>query len=75
MMRDCWMEKPVDRPNFTAVMQRLDYVIESHMASTVGKPRFNLPIILYRCFVGLFLGLKEFFSRNLLQHHSVFMGV
>ncbi|KAJ7350232.1 hypothetical protein OS493_037695 [Desmophyllum pertusum] len=33
MMRDCWMEKPEDRPNFTALVQRLDHVIESNMAA------------------------------------------
>jgi len=33
MMRDCWMEKPADRPNFTALVQRLENVIESKMAA------------------------------------------
>jgi len=33
MMRDCWMERPVDRPNFTALVQRLDHVIESNIVA------------------------------------------
>jgi len=33
MMIDCWMEKPVDRPNFTTLVQRLDRVIESNIAA------------------------------------------
>ena len=37
MMKDCWAEKPVDRPNFTALVQRLDHVIESNMAAMVSR--------------------------------------
>lgn len=33
LMTDCWMEKPEDRPNFTALVQRLDHVIESNSAA------------------------------------------
>lgn len=33
MMTDCWMEKPEDRPNFTALVQRLDHVMESNSAA------------------------------------------
>ena len=36
MMKDCWAEKPADRPNFTALVQRLDHVIESNMAAMVS---------------------------------------
>ena len=36
MMRDCWMERTVDRPNFTALVQRLDHVIESNIAAMVS---------------------------------------
>ena len=35
-MKDCWAEKPADRPNFTALVQRLDHVIESNMAAMVS---------------------------------------
>lgn len=35
MMTDCWMEKPEDRPNFTALVQRLDHVMESNSAAMV----------------------------------------
>ena len=38
MMRDCWMEMPADRPNFTALVQRLDHVIESNMDAMVSIP-------------------------------------
>jgi len=56
MMRDCWMEKPLERPNFTALVQRLEAV-------KVGKLK-HVSIyysVLCMCFVRLFLGLKEFF--------------
>ncbi|XP_022801625.1 vascular endothelial growth factor receptor 2-like [Stylophora pistillata] len=33
LMTDCWTEKPEDRPNFTALVQRLDHVIESNSAA------------------------------------------
>lgn len=36
MMTDCWMEKPEDRPNFTALVQRLDHVMESNSAAMVS---------------------------------------
>ena len=36
MMKDCWTEKTADRPNFTALVQRLDHVIESNMAAMVS---------------------------------------
>ena len=39
MMIDCWMEQPVDRPNFTALVQRLDHTIESNIAAMVSTSR------------------------------------
>lgn len=33
MMRDCWIEKAEDRPNFSALVQRLENVIASNMAA------------------------------------------
>ena len=39
MMIDCWMEKPEDRPNFTALVQRLDHVIESNIAAMVSTSK------------------------------------
>lgn len=36
MMRDCWMEKAEDRPNFTALVQRLENIIASNMPAMVS---------------------------------------
>lgn len=41
MMRDCWMETPADRPNFTALVQRLDHVIESNIPAMVSVTIIN----------------------------------
>lgn len=40
MMIDCWMDQPVDRPNFTALVQRLDHVIESNIAAMVSTSQY-----------------------------------
>lgn len=48
MMKDCWAEKPADRPNFTALVQRLDHVIESNMAAMVST---NMTILWSFCFL------------------------
>ncbi|CAH3127131.1 unnamed protein product, partial [Porites lobata] len=44
MMKDCWAEKPADRPNFTALVQRLDHVIESNMAAMGHEGYLDLGI-------------------------------
>ena len=36
MMRDCWMEKAEDRPNFAALVQRLENTIASNMPAMVS---------------------------------------
>lgn len=46
MMIDCWMEKPADRPNFTALVQRLDHVIESNIAAMVSVSLENVNLVL-----------------------------
>ena len=37
MMRDCWMEKAEDRPNFAALVQRLENTIASNMSAMVSS--------------------------------------
>lgn len=46
-MKDCWAEKPADRPNFTALVQRLDHVIESNMAAMVSTNMIILSFFLF----------------------------
>ena len=35
-MRDCWMEKAEDRPNFASVVQRLENTKASNMPAMVS---------------------------------------
>ena len=46
-MKDCWAEKPADRPNFTALVQRLDHVIESNMAAMVSTKNDYIIVFLF----------------------------
>ena len=42
MMRDCWIEKAEDRPNFSALVQRLENVIASNMAAMVSTVQVTI---------------------------------